>query len=149
VSNSIEDAISNVVEQFLHPYLNHFHEYSIDRDSGAIEIRGLVNENDHRKTLVLKVLFSHEKHLAAIPNIFMPEFMKKKGLGKQLIAIIHQALKQYGYQLLIIDLVPSFYGKLVRRGAVICEEGESVLITDETRLGSSSAQPSSQDGLRE
>ena len=149
MSNSIEDAISNVVEQFLHPYLNHFHEYKIDRDSGAIEIRGLVNENDHGKTLVLKVLFSHEKHLAAIPNIFMPEFMKRKGLGKQLIAIIHQALKQYRYQLLIIDLVPSFYEKLVRRGAVICEEGESVLITDETHLGSSSAQPGSQEGLRE
>jgi hypothetical protein len=149
VSNSIEDTISNVVEQFLQPYLNHFHEYRIDRYSGAIEIIGLVNKNDQGKTRVLKVLFSHENNLAAIPNIFMPEFMKFKGLGKQVIAIIHQSLKQYGYQLLIIDLVPSFYEKLIHRGAVIYEEGESVLITDETRLGSSSAQPGSKEGLRE
>ena len=134
MSEPIEYAIESKIEQFLQPYLAKFHEYKIYSYDGTIDVKGTVNENDAGKTLVLKVLFSHENKQVAIPNIFMPEFMKRQGIGKRLIFIIHQELKKHGYQLFIIDLVQSFYDKLVQRGAIVCEEGDIVLITDETRL---------------
>lgn len=119
---------------FLRDYLNKFHEYRVDQRSGVVEIRGVVDKDDIGKTIVLRLLFSHENRRVEIPNIFMPDFMGKKGLGKKIILIVHQALKKYGYQLLIVDLVPGFYDRLVRRGAVIWDEGDSVLITDKTCL---------------
>lgn len=134
MSNAVEDSVAGVMNSFLNDYLSQFYEHRTYRHENSIEIKGTVKESDPGKTIVIRLLFLHENRQVAIPNIFMPEFMRGWGIGKQLISIIHRELSRFGYQLFIIDLVPSFYERLVRRGAVVCEEGEIVLITDETRL---------------
>lgn len=134
MGNAVEDSIADVMDSFLSRYLEQFHEHKTYRHENSIEIKGTVKETDSAKTILIRVLFLHENRQVAIPNIFMPEFMKGMGLGKKLISLIHRELNRFGYQLFIIDLVPSFYERLVRRGAVVCEEGKIVLITDETRL---------------
>lgn len=133
MSNAVEDSVAGVIHSFLNDYLAQFYEHRMYRHTNSIEIMGTVKKGDH-KTIVIRLLFSHEKRKAAIQNIFMPEFMRGSGIGKQLISIIHRELSRFGYQLLIIDLVPSFYERLVRRGAIVCREREIVRITDETHL---------------
>lgn len=134
MNNEVEDAVAAVIKNRLCDYLAQFHEYRMYRYENSIEVSGTVNEDDLAKTLVIRVLFVHENRQVTIPNIFMPEFMRGQCIGKKLISVIHQELRRFGYQLFIIDLVPSFYSRLVRRGAIVCEEGEIVLITDDTNL---------------
>ena len=134
MSTEVEDSVAAVIQNFLGDYLVQFHEQRMYRYENSIEVSGTVKEDDLAKTIVIRVLFAHENCQVAIPNIFMPEFMRGRGIGKQLISVIHQELHRFGYQLFIIDLVPSFYNRLVRRGAIVCEEGEIVLITDDTNL---------------
>lgn len=134
MNKKAEDSVAAVIENFLGDYLAQFHEHRMYRYQDTIEVDGTVKEDSLAKTMVIRVCFAHEKRRAAIPNIFMPEFMRRKGIGKQLISLIYQELRRFGYQLFIIDLVPSFYNRLVRRGAIVWKEGDSVLITDDTNL---------------
>lgn len=135
MSKELEADIAGVIDAILQPYLQQFHEWRIEQGPGYIEVKGRVGEKDAGKTLVLRVNFSHDGRQVQIPNIFMPSpMMRGQGIGKQVIAAIREALEKYGYQLFIVDLVPSFYDRLIKRGAVCCEEGEVVLITDKTRL---------------
>lgn len=134
MNNEVEDAVAAVIESFLGVYLAQFHKFRIDRHANSIEVKGTVKEKDLAPTIVVRVLFAHDNRQVAIPNIFMPEFMRGKGIGKQLISVIYQELRRFGYQLFIIDLVHGFYNRLVRRGAMVCVEGEIVLITDQTNL---------------
>jgi len=53
---------------------------------------------------------------------------------EKVISAVYKAVEQHGYQLLVVQLVPSFYRDLVSRGSVIIEEEDSVLIAGDTRL---------------
>lgn len=127
------EAFDNI-EAFLSPHLKKFHNFRIYDHSNRIEVRGRPKEDDLAETLVVRVVFNHEAKQAYIPNIFMPEFMRHQRIGKELIAIIYRTVRSHGYNLFITDLTNSFYERLVKRGAVVCEEGETVLITDKTSL---------------
>lgn len=133
-NNQLENNIAESIEILLLPYLEKFHNYRINVFSGEIEIRGQVDDKETSKTLVLKILINHDDKQICIPNIFMPEFMRRNGIGKKIISTIREIAESHGYDLFIVDLVRSFYDRLVRRGAVVCEENEVVLITRETDL---------------
>ena len=108
MSKELEDEIAGVIETTLQPYLQQFHEQRIEREAGCIEVRVRVREEDPGRTLVLRVNFMHSERQAQIPNIFMPPpMMRGQGIGKRVIAVMHEALKKYSYQLFIVDLVPS------------------------------------------
>lgn len=120
---------------FLRPYLDQFHEVDrLDLDVDEITIAGTVDEDSNSKTKVLKVVISHENKQVYIPNIFMPQFMKHQGVGKELINLVYQVSKRNDYELFIVGLVPSFYERLVNRGAFVSEEYDTVQITDTTDL---------------
>ncbi|WP_312602305.1 MULTISPECIES: GNAT family N-acetyltransferase [Pseudomonas] len=140
MNNKLNEEILSSIIPFLKPYLDEF--YKLDRinlDEDEVEIRGLVDEEDVAKTKILRVVISHEHRQVYIPNIFIPVFMQHKGIGKKLISLIYQVAKSNGYNLFIVDLVPSFYKRLVKRGAFICEANETVQITDSTNLSTSYA----------
>lgn len=130
----IEEKILSKFEPLLRPYLAQFHEQKTHRSLGEIEISGLIKKDDLARTRVIRILINHQHRQVQIPNIFMPEFMRGKGIGKRLISMVYESAQECGYELFITDLTGSFYEKLVCRGAVICEEGEVVLITSKTEL---------------
>lgn len=133
-ADQLENEIAESVTNLLLPYLEKFHTHRIDVSYGEIEVKGQVDDKETSKTLVLRVVVNHDERQMYIPNIFMPEFMKRSGIGKQVIARILDVAESHGYHLLIVDLVPSFYNRLVKRGAVVIEEDDIVLITRETDL---------------
>lgn len=133
-ANGLENEIAASIEGLLLPYLEKFHTHRIDVSRSEVEVRGQVDDKETSRTRVLKVVINHDNKQICIPNIFMPEFMRQFGLGKQIIAMILDIAESHGYHLLIVDLVPSFYNRLVKRGAVVIEDGDIVLITRETDL---------------
>lgn len=54
--------------------------------------------------------------------------------GKDLLAIIYQQCKNLGYRLWLIDMVQSFYDRMVKRGAKVIEVNDIVEIDDGTDL---------------
>ena len=137
MDNELSILIIAKIEPFLRPYLSQF--FKLERIipmSNEIEIRGIVNKKDAGGTIVIRILISNDYKQVQIPNIFMPEFMREKGIGKTLISLIYEVVKDNGYKLFITDLVPNFYKRLVNRGAIICEANEAVQIIDSTDLSS-------------
>ena len=55
-----------------------------------------------------------------IPNIFLPKAMHHKNIGLSMISILRTIANKYSYDLFIVDMVPSFYNRMLRRGALPC-----------------------------
>ncbi|WP_300436764.1 hypothetical protein [Zoogloea sp.] len=133
-NSQLENSVAETIRSLLLPYLENFHNYRIDAFPGEVVVKGQVDDKETSRTLVLKVLINHNDKQILIPNIFMPEFMRHHGIGKRAISMILGVAESHGYDLFIVDLVRSFYDRLVKRGAIVCEENEVVLITRETDL---------------
>lgn len=67
-------------------------------------------------------------------QVLIQGIANKEDAGKTLISLTHDAAKASGYALFVTDLVPSFYQRLVSRGATIVEANEAVQITHNTDL---------------
>ncbi|WP_312830573.1 hypothetical protein [Pseudomonas rhodesiae] len=63
----------------------------------------------------------------------MPESMTQERLGKRVIKAIFEACAMHRYHLLIVDMVPSFYRRMLERGAHRID-GDSVQILAKTNL---------------
>lgn len=135
--NQLENLLSEQLRDLLSPYLEQFHSHRIEVFPGEIVIKGQVDESELSRTLVLKIIINHRDKQIYIPNIFMPKFMQHKGVGKKAISIALDVSERHGYNLFIVDLVRSFYDRLVKRGAIVCEANETVLITRATDLSHS------------
>lgn len=135
MSSKLNTEILEAISPVLKPYLDQFYELDriIPREDEML-IKGTVEKDAPAKTMIIKINVSHEHQQVYIPNIFMPPFMQHKRIGKTLIDLIYKVSKANGYHLFVVDLVPSFYNRLVKRGAAIIEEYEAVQITDETDL---------------
>ncbi|CAK7070382.1 hypothetical protein [Tissierella sp.] len=101
--------------------------------------KSIVEENDDNNKLAEgKMLRAHiytQYNQIQIPNIYIPHFMKKQGIGKKIISIIFKLAEKYNYELFIVDMVPSFYERLIKRGALPCVgDGESLQIVKDTKL---------------
>lgn len=61
--------------------------------------------------------------------------MKHKGIGKKLIYKIFMISEDVHYELFIVDMVNSFYQRMIKRGALPCNEcDDAVQIVSETKL---------------
>lgn len=61
--------------------------------------------------------------------------MKHKGIGKKLIYKIFMISEAVHYGLFIVDMVNSFYQRMIKRGALPCDEcDDAVQIVSETKL---------------
>lgn len=61
--------------------------------------------------------------------------MKHKGIGKKLIYKIFMISEAVHYGLFIVDMVNSFYQRMIKRGAIPCDEcDDAVQIVSETKL---------------
>ena len=61
--------------------------------------------------------------------------MHHKAIGKQMIGILFRLAKQQGYDLFLVDMVNSFYRKMINQGALPCDECDDVVqIVDTTDL---------------
>lgn len=133
-ARSIENDIAAAVHELLQPYIAPFHAMKIEASDGEVLVKGEVTAEDLGLTTMLRVVVNHEDDQILIPNILMPSPIKQRGLGKELIARILRVAQMHSCELFVVDLVPSFYRRLVARGAVSIEANETVLITKETDL---------------
>ena len=69
-----------------------------------------------------------------ISNIFLPIFMRHKSIGKTIIHKIFLVAEKEQYELYIVDMVKSFYKRMIARGALPCADCDDAVKID--KIGS-------------
>lgn len=129
--------MNNKFEQIIFNELKMYSNYTFtvfESHSERLEIRVI---NDFTKDIVFRIVLNIDNEYpkeVQIPIIFLGEDLRYKGIGKKIIYLIYNICKENEYRLFIVDLVESFYNKLVNRGAQIVKPYDVVEITDDTRL---------------
>ena len=134
MDQGLEEDLRQSIASYLQPYAETFHRFKVARNGRGLDVRGQLAENDPSDILLLRLRIAPNAPIVEIPNIFMPEFMRGAGVGKQLNALTYEVATRHGHRTLVTDLTPGFYRRLVSRGAAILEPGETVEITRGTSL---------------
>ena len=90
-------------------------------------------------TKVLRAEFLHDEQHVYITNIFMPRTMTGNRLGKQVIKAMYDACTKHGYTLMIVDMVDSFYRRMLERGAGRIDDDSVQILSSTNLLGPSHA----------
>ena len=122
---------------------NYNDDYDFTKEGWTyFQIRGTIDDPAEKKSIedifktpgmALAIYFLHEYEQVQIQTLMIPYLLRRKGIGKKIISIIYEACKVFGYRLLVVDMVESFYNRLLERGAIMIDF-ETVEITDNTKL---------------
>lgn len=129
--NAIKDAIKH--EPLFVEHFDNLEYIEFNSNDNTLEIRGQKAEDELTRFKMLLLLVNDERQMG-IPNIYLPDTMQKKGLGMKMLEIIFSFAVQHDYELFIVDMVPSFYNKMLRKGAIPVDDFETVQIVSSTRL---------------
>lgn len=144
IHQQIIEEIVNYLKPFKDDYAEQRFEFEItdfwcDDYIYQVDVKG--HHKDEYETekqttfILLRFFINYEYKQIHISNIFLPEFMRYKGLGKKLIYNIFTISEKEHYELFIVDMVNNFYQKMRRRGALPCTEcDDAVKIVSETNL---------------
>jgi hypothetical protein len=131
----INDLLIEQITNYLNPYLEKFHDYSIENRGNKIEVIGSTEGKPTSLFVLIQLNVNEDWKQIFISKIYMPEFMKHQGIGKQLIKVIYKAAKRLKYELFLDQITnSSFYERMRKRGALQCEEPDMLQIVDSTML---------------
>lgn len=122
-------------ERFNFEIINYYYNDNID----LVEVYGYFkNEYEPEKQtrfILLRFYINNEFKQIQISNIFLPDFMQHKGIGKKLIYKIFIISEKEQYEVFVVNMVNHFYQSLIKRGALPCNEcDDAVQIIDKTKL---------------
>lgn len=144
IQDIIKVEISNFLEPFKEKYKKEkfdfeFNDWQMVDNKYYVEVKGYY-QNEYKideltPFVLLRLYIYHEWKQIQITNIFLPQFMRKNGIGKEIIKKIFNIGKQRDYTLFIVDMVQSFYYRMIKRGAIPAKEVEdAVQIVSNTDL---------------
>lgn len=144
IYQQIMKEIVNYLEPFKDDYSEQRFEFNImdftDGDDGyRVDVNGYYKDEyeseKQTKFILLRFYIYNEYRQIQISNIFLPTFMRYRGIGKKLIYTIFTISEKEQYELFIVDMVNSFYQKMIKRGALPCMEcDDAVQIVSNTKL---------------
>lgn len=143
IYQQIKKEIANYLEPFKDDYGEQHFEFNIigfmEGDDGyRVDVNGYYKDEyepeKQTEFILLRLYVYNEYRQIQISNIFLPTFMIHKDIGKKLIHNIFTISEKEQYELFIVDMVNSFYQKMIKRGALPCMGGDAVQIVSETKL---------------
>lgn len=135
IKKHLLDFLSPLKKEFAnHKFDFRIESYQYDDNAYCIDIAGFsMNEyknSELDKFILLKLCIMSELKEILIPNIFLQPFMQHRGIGKRIIGIIFDIAKKENYSLFIIDMGNNFYRKMIKRGAIPCQDINGVFLDD-------------------
>ena len=82
---------------------------------------------------LIRLCIDREHRIVSLSNILIPMRLQNQGLGTGLIKQIYTLCHYLGYRLVLVQMVESFYKRMVARGATVIDF-ETVEINDHTKL---------------
>lgn len=99
----------------------------------VIEIIG-AGISDKKTKFRVKAIVKERTKSVHITNIIVSDEISNKGIGKKIIHEIYKVSKENGYRLFMVTLMPGFYKRLIKRGAIKTNIDDMLEITENTRL---------------
>ena len=131
VNIMIEGLIIQLISSWLKDLGNKTDICKIIRRSNKIEIRAFDKKDSN--FLVLEAYFDHFSHIVSIPTIMVTGKLRHTGTGMKMLKSIFETCKGFNYDLYIVNMVDSFFNRMLERGAR--QTGlDDVQITNETDL---------------
>ncbi|MEK4372294.1 hypothetical protein [Paenibacillus sp. FSL R5-0473] len=137
---TIIQLLEKSVSTYLSPLLKKMHSEDVGSYEGLNSIEWLEvdvqeTENELSKALILRLGISQSEKQLYLSNIFIPHIERNKGYGFGLINEIRNVAHVNGYELFIVDMVPSFYRRMISKGAIpVKEADDAVLVDEDTQL---------------
>lgn len=134
---TITDELRQAINSFLSPVFPHSLEvtstYGAFPETIRAELKGISNETHDTLVLMLKII--DRSQLIALPNLFIPLAERNQGYGFGLLDTIRTVANKNGYTFVITEIVPSFYERLLAKGAKrLPDFNDALLIDDEVNL---------------
>ena len=89
---------------------------------------------DEIESQFIRVFVHRRERIVAISNIYLSPYMQHQGLGKKAISVIYDICKRLNYKLHLVQMVESFYMRMLNRGAEVVVPYDTLEITDNTNL---------------
>ena len=144
IHEQIEKEIISYLEPIKDKYIEQRFEFEMmngwsSNDCYQIEVYGYHKDEyvPEKQTsfILLRLFVNYQYKQIQISNIFLPTFMRHNGYGKKLIYKIFMLSEKEKYELFIVDMVNSFYQRMIKRGALPCIDcDDAVQIVSETKL---------------
>lgn len=142
---SITNELEKSMSKFLNPLFTNMYSYTVERYGSVefsperLDVHVQVTNNELTRTIVLALYIHHSNKQLHLPNIFIPQGYRNQGYGLGLIHEILVIANKYNYDLFIVDMVDSFYRRMISKGAQeVDNDGiavdDAVLITNDTQL---------------
>lgn len=133
--NKIALESKGVLENIIKPYRGYFHKIDISARDNLVELTTQSTKDGYSRAIVIRISISEQYKQISIPNIYIPEAIQHKRLGKKMLAEIFKLGKRYGYDVFLTQMVESFYYKMLNRGAARCDAPDALMLTEYTDLG--------------
>lgn len=146
LAGTIVNALDNYLTEIKQNYSEERFDYEIDHGFFSeserqyeVDVTGYYkneyDENKQTKCVLLRFYIVKEYGQIQMTNIFLPVFMRYKGIGKKLISIVFTVAQKSNYDLFLVDMVNSFYRRMINRNALPCDECvDAVQIVSTTKL---------------
>lgn len=133
INDHITDAIYSVIGS--NPLMSENYNYSDYNSEDTIEFYFIdkVASNNSRGALI-RLVINRDSRNIEISNIFIEYSLKYNGFGKKIIQEIFNIATKHNYELFLVQMVPAFYYKMIKRGAKDIAFEDIVQITATTVL---------------
>ena len=126
-------AIYNCIE--LNPLLLKDYGYSESNADDIIEFYTEIEKNEKiERGILIRLIINRESKTIDISNIMIPFELKHNGFGKKIINEVYKVAKKHAYKLYLVQMVESFYNRMIKRGAKVIAPFDVVEITENTIL---------------
>jgi len=112
------------------------YDYSNSNYDGCIEIYRTSKEEKKERSILIRIVIDRDSKITSIPNIMIPFELNHYGIGKKIMFEIFKVIQKHNYKLYLVQMVESFYNRMVKRGAEIIVPYDVVEITKKTDLNS-------------
>ena len=144
IHQEIIKEIGNYLDPLKKDFSAHRFEFDIiddwcEQSLYQVDVRGYFKNkyrpNEQTPFILLKFFINYEYDEIQISNIFLPPFMSHNGIGKTLIHKIFTIAEREHFSIFLVDMVPSFYQRMIKRGALPCKGyDDAVQIVRQTKL---------------
>jgi len=132
IDKHIVKAIYGFLE--LNPALREKYNYIESNYQDNIEFCGDPKDEKRGSYILVRIVLNRQSKKIEISNIMIPLELKHNGFGKKLIFEIYKIAQKHKYKLYLVEMVESFYNRMVKRNAKIILPNDIVEITNDTKL---------------
>lgn len=123
---------------FIHRYLQLLIQKFRQQHTLPLSVAGdiMCAESEVSSRPFVRIIINREDGWIGITNFHLDPEYQHRNIGKDFLKAVYSLCHELQFRLLLLDCMPTFYGCMVARGAVVIQEGDHLEIISTTDLDS-------------